>query len=95
MQERISDTKVMVLGIVSAALCTESWVSIAGLVLSVITLNLVRRYEEENDGILTGKAKAGKICARIAFIVSIVVLVLTVLTTLFGCTAQVISALFN
>ena len=70
-EQNAAAKNVMVFGIVAAAL---SELGLPGLILSLIAKRKVRDYEAQY-GPATRKAKAGKICATVAFPVSIVMTV--------------------
>ena len=76
-----SATLIFVLGIVAIALSFD--ISLAGLIVSLVTLGKVKEREEA-VGELTGKAKTGKMLASIALPVSIAFLALAAISAVWA-----------
>ena len=77
---------ILVLGILSLVFCWWHIFSIAGIVLSIVTLSLARKelslfYAQPNNFTLSSlnNVKAGRVCAIIGLIISILVFVAALL----------------
>jgi hypothetical protein len=77
---------ILVLGILSLVFCWWHILSIAGIVLSIVTLSMTNKelslfYTRPNDFTLSSlnNVKAGRICAIIGLIISILVFIVAVL----------------
>jgi len=78
---------ILVLGILSLVFCWWHIFSIAGIVLSIITLSMGSRelslfYSQPNSYTISSlnNVKAGRVCAIIGLIISILVFVVAILT---------------
>lgn len=78
---------ILVLGILSLVFCWWHILSIVGIVLSIVTLSLARKelflfYTQPNNFTLSSlnNVKAGRVCAIIGLIISILVFVVALLT---------------
>lgn len=79
--KNMTDTKIMIFGIIGAALCYAGYGAVISLVFGILATQGAKNYLAEN-GELTKKAKIGKILGLIAMIVSIVALAVTVIVTI-------------
>jgi hypothetical protein len=77
---------ILVLGILSLVFCWWHILSIVGIVLSIVTLSLARKelflfYTQPNNFTLSSlnNVKAGRVCAIIGLIISILVFVVALL----------------
>ena len=78
---------ILILGILSLVFCWWHIISIIGIVLSIVTLSLVRKelflfYAQPNNFTISSlnNVKAGRVCAIIGLIISILVFIVALLT---------------
>lgn len=65
-------TQSLVFGILSLALADTG---ILGIIFGAIGKSRAKAFAEQNDGVLTGKAKVGSILAKLGFVFGIICLV--------------------
>ena len=61
-----NSTKTMVFGIIAIALCETG---IGGIIFGAIALSEAKKYAAAHDGVVSGKAKVGKILGTVGLIV--------------------------
>ena len=74
-KEKLS-TQSLVFGILSL-LFTE--LSILGIIFGAVVKSKAKKFAELNEGVVTGKAKVGKILSTLGLVFSIICLVVTVI----------------
>ena len=80
-----NSTKTMVFGIIAIALCETG---IGGIIFGAIALSEAKKYAAAHDGVVSGKAKVGKILGTVGLIVGIVMTVVWIISAIASACAS-------
>ena len=91
-QKKALTDSVFTLGLLGLIFSASSWLALVGIILSAIAKKRAEEYEAL-AGALEGRAKAGRILAKIGMIVGIASLVILVLSFVIGLIGGILGAL--